>query len=399
LVLGRGGRPNDLCASPALTTCAAAATAATPPPTPDPRNRRNLAHSAHAGLDQLLLLAGSTTHTMLDGRASCDRDGTLAGRAWRVLAGPAAVTISNPQQPVTTVTGLMAGDCEFELAVTDNRGAVARDTVRDTVRVTVQAQPNLAPVADAGPDRQLSLAGAASAQTVLDGSASHDPEGALAALAWGRLSGPTPAPVVVSPGNAQTVVMGLAAGLHVFELRVTDNRGASAIDTVAVTVLASPTPGEGPLARAGRDQLLDRPLHAATLDGNASSATSGVLVAWLWETDRRPGRGLRQRPRQPPPEPDTAGARHQALPPDRHRREGPQRGRRSQRHGRATAGARLSPALQRSERTSSGIGGVELQRVGSLLRCGDPAPDAGPRLQARVGQRAHELHQARRVLG
>jgi len=250
-------------------------------------NTRNLAPSAHAGPDQQLLLAGNTTHSVLNGGASRDRDGTLVVCAWRLLASPAAAVITTPGQPMTAVTGLIAGVCEFELAVTDNRGAVARDTVR----VTVQAQPNLAPVADAGPDRQLSLSGAASAQTVLDGSASHDPDGALVALAWGRLSGPTPAPVVVSPGNAQTVVMGLAAGLHAFELRVTDNCGASSIDTVAVTVLASPTPGEGLLARAGRDQLLDRPLRAATLDGNASSATSGVLVAWLWEQIGGPAAG------------------------------------------------------------------------------------------------------------
>jgi hypothetical protein len=125
---------------------------------------------------------------------------------------------------------------------------------------------------------------------VLDGSGSFDPDGALAAYAWRRVAGPAIV-TIITPGSAQTVVSGLQAGLHAFELRVTDNRGASAADQMVVAVVDAASPPDGPTARAGRDLLLVFPATSAVLDGSASSSPGGVLVRFQWDQVDGPAAG------------------------------------------------------------------------------------------------------------
>jgi len=68
------------------------------------------------------------------------------------------------------------------LTVTDNNGA----TGKDTMQVTVNPTPNIAPTANAGSDKNITLP---VNTTTLNGSG-NDPDGTIASYAWLKISGP-----------------------------------------------------------------------------------------------------------------------------------------------------------------------------------------------------------------
>ena len=91
---------------------------------------------------------------------------------------------------------------------------------------------NKRPIALAGTDQTVTLP---SDSILLDGSASNDPDGSITAWAWTKISGPLSF-VIVNPSDLKTQVNNLAEGIYLFELKVMDNEGLSASDTMQVTV-------------------------------------------------------------------------------------------------------------------------------------------------------------------
>lgn len=189
----------------------------------------NRGPKADAGPDQVITLPTDTV--TLNGSASTDSDGSITFFQWADISGRNAliVTLNSSQ---TDVKDLEEGIYIFELTVTDNRGAIARDTVQVTVNPAPPPE-NKPPVADAGKDRSVVLTG--NAAVILDGGNSKDEDGAIVSFRWGQVSG-TPANIV-SPSLVQTVVNGLQPGVYEFELIVTDNNGATGSDKVAITVV------------------------------------------------------------------------------------------------------------------------------------------------------------------
>lgn len=95
---------------------------------------------------------------------------------------------------------------------------------------------NQPPVARAGADVSLQLP---TNQIQLKGSASSDPDGSIATYAWSKTSGPSG--VTLSGQNTVSLTASnLTQGSYTFQLRVTDNQGASDTDQVQVTVTATP---------------------------------------------------------------------------------------------------------------------------------------------------------------
>jgi hypothetical protein len=184
---------------------------------------------ADAGADVQVLLAAASVSVTLDGSSSTDPDGTLAVFAWTQLSGPASATIATPGNAMTTAQLTAPGAYEFELRVTDDRGASARDTV--VVTVTTPAAP-CGPIAQAG--RDVMILWPANA-TVLDGSASSAPEGAIIGYAWEQVAGPA-AGCATGHDRARLTLTGLARGVYRFRLTVTDARGRTASDEVHVVV-------------------------------------------------------------------------------------------------------------------------------------------------------------------
>jgi len=163
---------------------------------------------------------------------------------------------------------VIAGGISAELAVS-NRPA------------SCDAAPNQAPVADAGADQQLTLtSGQTQLAVTLDGSASSDPDGSIAAYLWQGSPNPTD---VANP------TLNLTEGVYTFSLQVRDNQGAlSNLDTVQVSITTTPSTagksinstssnrldltvpvGEQPFAGDGAHTLLaanDLGMHCADLD-------------------------------------------------------------------------------------------------------------------------------------
>jgi hypothetical protein len=138
-----------------------------------------------------------------------------------------------------------------------------------------QPPSNQAPVAYAGADITITLP---TNFVTLDGSASKDADGTIVTRAWTKIAGPSQFSIT-SAGSASTTVTGLAAGVYVFRLTVTDDKGATASDDVTVTVLAA---NLKPVANAGADINISLPTNSTTLNGGSSIDPDGSIVKYAW---------------------------------------------------------------------------------------------------------------------
>jgi hypothetical protein len=72
-------------------------------------------------------------------------------------------------------------------------------------------------------------------------------------------------------------------GVYLFQLIVTDNSGATDVDTVSITVNPAPLPPNvSPLANAGNDITISLPTNSVQLSGTASSDPDGGIVSYSW---------------------------------------------------------------------------------------------------------------------
>ncbi len=225
----------------------------------------NLAPTANAGVDQSITLP--TSGITLSG-SGADVDGTIASYAWTKVSGPTSGTITAATAAATTVTGLAAGTYKFELKVTDNAGAVGRDTMQVIVNAA-----NVAPVANAGADQNITLP----TSTVTLAGSGTDSDGTIASYTWTKVSGPTSG-TITAAAAATTSVTGLAAGTYKFELKVTDNNGAVGRDTMQVIVNAA---NVAPVANAGVDKTITLPTNSVALAGTGTDS-DGTIASYLW---------------------------------------------------------------------------------------------------------------------
>jgi subtilisin family serine protease/PKD repeat protein len=100
-----------------------------------------------------------------------------------------------------------------------------------TTTVTVSNRP---PIANAGPNRTV----VRRTIVTLDGRASSDPDGTITAYAWRQLSGPTVSITNANTSQPRFTAPNVSSSTNLtFELKVTDNNGATATDTIVVTVI------------------------------------------------------------------------------------------------------------------------------------------------------------------
>jgi len=159
------------------------------------------------------------------------------------------------------------------LKVTDNKGL----TAEDTTNVTVTARPNIPPVANAGDD-QASFVG----QAVAFRGTASDEDGQVVRYQWdydgdGVWDYESP-----SSGTGSWTFQG--PGTFEAKFRVTDDRGATAEDTAAVTVKVNLPPE----ANAGGDQTVNCG-EVVQFDGSASKDPEGGKLTFSWDFDDRDG--------------------------------------------------------------------------------------------------------------
>lgn len=214
----------------------------------------NILPTADAGADKVVQI-GQTV--VITGSGS-DIDGTIASYQWKKGNTPLATTASFTYAPTAVGTDTLT------LTVTDNDG----DTANDSMVVTVTEISNLPPTADAGNDRTVLV----NKKITITGSGS-DSDGTISSFQWKK--GDT-----VLSTNASFDYTPTSVGTDTLTLTVTDNKGATASDSTAITVTADPIP---PVAIAGDDvkAILEQ---AITITGNGTDA-DGTVESFEWKKD------------------------------------------------------------------------------------------------------------------
>lgn len=151
------------------------------------------------------------------------------------------------------------------------------------------AQTNVAPVVDAGPNQTIRLP----LNTITLRGTASDPDGTVTNYNWTRISGPATGVVIQSPDKAVTNITGLQQGTYIFRLKVTDNSGSTATDDVQIKVdpplSASNQP---PVADAGPDKTIILPVNSVVLSGKDSKDPDGTISVWSWVKISGPVDGL-----------------------------------------------------------------------------------------------------------
>ena len=137
---------------------------------------------------------------------------------------------------------------------------------------------NKPPIAVAGPDQVITLP---TDSVWLDGRTSSDPDGVISSYLWTKISGPVSFNIV-KPSDSITKIKALVVGSYQFELKVTDDSGLSAKDTVSVIVDPVITTNHPPIADAGPDQIITLPTNTVTLDGSRSTDPDNNITGYAW---------------------------------------------------------------------------------------------------------------------
>jgi len=229
----------------------------------------NQSPTANAGANITITLPTNSTNIVGSGS---DPDGSITAYAWTQVSGPGTATLANTSSPTVSVSNLVQGVYTFRLTVTDNNSA----TGFANVTVTVNAAPvNIPPVANAGPDRSITLP---TNSIVINGSGT-DADGSVTAYSWALQSGP--AATLSNQTTANLTASGLIQGTYVFRLTVTDNQGATGTDLMTLTVLPAAI-NQSPVVNAGPDVSLTLPTNNTILQATASDP-DGSIASYQWE--------------------------------------------------------------------------------------------------------------------
>ncbi len=181
---------------------------------------------ANAGSDQTITDTnndGSESVT-LDGSGSTDADNDIASYEW--FEGQQSLGTG-----VNLSINLALGSHTLRLLVSDEQG----NTDEDNVDIFVNAAPQSAPVANAGPDQTVTDTNNDGSEPVtVDGSGSTDADNDIVSYEWFENE--------QSLGTGQNLTVNLAVGTHTLTLLVTDQQENTSNDVVSITVVESAEP-------------------------------------------------------------------------------------------------------------------------------------------------------------
>jgi len=131
---------------------------------------------------------------------------------------------------------------------------------------------NVVPKADAGTPKAITLP---TNSVTLTGTGA-DSDGTIVAYLWSQVSGPS-STVIFNPGSASTVVNGFVQGNYVFQLMVTDDDGATGVDTVSVSVAQAP---QQTLTLQPSNNQFERLLFGNTVQEQSNHAVELTAATW-----------------------------------------------------------------------------------------------------------------------
>ncbi|XP_046690535.1 dyslexia-associated protein KIAA0319-like protein isoform X2 [Silurus meridionalis] len=227
---------------------------------------------ANAGPNQVITLPRNSI--TLYGNQSTDDHEPLAYE-WSLSpeSKGKVVEMQGVRTPTLQLSAMQEGDYTFQLTVTDSSGQ------QNTAKVTVIVQPenNKPPVADAGPDKELTLP---VDHTTLNGSKSSDDQ-KIVKYHWEKTEGPDGVKIENADDTVATVT-GLQVGTYTFKLTVTDERDLQGSDTV--TVIAREEIDKPPVAKVQSSLPVTLPVRTAILDGSQSFDDKGIS-SYIWKRD------------------------------------------------------------------------------------------------------------------
>jgi len=231
---------------------------------------------ANAGTDQNITTLTTAT---LDGSASSDGDGDLITYRWQITSAPGASSAA--LSSTTDIHPQLTPDVDgvYVVALTVNDGKA--DSIADEVVITANTG-NSAPVANAGPDQQVTT----NTQVQLDGSGSSDANNDPLSYAWTIDSVPSGSSVnALSSAQVSDPVFTLDMdGSYVLSLIVNDGQVDSAADSITIVATSA---NLIPVAAAGVDANI--PIASATqLDGSGSTDADGNIVSYNWSLTSKP---------------------------------------------------------------------------------------------------------------
>ncbi|XP_028452755.1 dyslexia-associated protein KIAA0319-like protein [Perca flavescens] len=227
---------------------------------------------ANAGPNQVIQLPRNSI-TLYGNQSTDDHDSLSYEWSLSPESKDKVVEMQGVRTPILQLSDMQEGDYTFQLTVTDSAGQ------QETAQVTVIVQPenNKPPVADAGPEKELTLP---VDRTTLDGSKSSDDQ-KIATYHWKQTKGPDGVKIENADGAVATVT-GLEVGMYEFTLTVTDDRKLQSIDTV--TVIVREELDQPPVAHVVSSPPITLPVRTCTLDGSHSTDDKGG-VSYLWTRD------------------------------------------------------------------------------------------------------------------
>lgn len=186
---------------------------------------------------------------------------------WRQITGGSS-TITNNAVANTSVTNLIvAGSYTYEFQVTDNNGAIAKDTISVTVNAAAATPPTCSagttPVTITLPTTLVALNGSGASTA-----------GNTVSYTWGFTLG---SGTIANANQAVTTATITSSGSYVISLLVVDNgNGLTCTSNKNITVNPQPVV---PTANAGTDQILTLPTNSTSLTGSGSG---GTITGYLW---------------------------------------------------------------------------------------------------------------------
>jgi hypothetical protein len=235
----------------------------------------NVAPTANAGPAQNVLTASKVT---LNGSGSTDANNDALTYVWTLTNKPsnsnASLTDSTTSSPYFTPD--VAGTYVASLVVSDGR----LNSTSATVTVTA-ANSNVAPVANAGTNQNVTT----SSTVTLSGALSSDANGDPLTYTWSITSKPAASTATLS--NTTTVNPTFTAdkaGNYVVSLIVNDGTVSSSASTVSIT---ASTANIAPVANAGSAQNVLTGT-VVTLNGASSSDANGDALTYLWTITSKP---------------------------------------------------------------------------------------------------------------